>query len=126
MALKLTLLRIKISDLIGSKKEILENDQLNEALKSEKLDVTIPAKQRAEGNVHPISQVIEEITEIFGVMGFEAAFGPEIEDDYTNFTALNIPENHPARQMHDTFYVDAPEGDEKTYVLRTHHITCAS
>lgn len=117
---KVNVVKNKIADLISVKKDDLEKAALDQALKSEKLDITIPAKQRQEGIVHPISQVIEEITEILGAMGFQIAEGPEIEDDYTNFTALNIPENHPARQMHDTFYVEAPEGDETTYVLRTH------
>lgn len=117
---KVNVIKNKVASLISSKKEILDQAALDEALRTEKIDVTLPAKQRQKGSIHPISQTIEEITEIFGVMGFQVAEGPEIEDDYTNFTALNIPENHPARQMHDTFYVKAPEGDEKTYVLRTH------
>src|SRR6185295_7552134 len=76
-----------------------------ERLKTESVDITLPARPEPQGRIHPITQVIEEITGIFGALGFAVAEGPDIEDDYHNFTALNIPESHPARQMHDTFYL---------------------
>ncbi len=108
-----------ITDLISEKKEILERKEIGEKLKSEQVDITLPATQHKFGSIHPISKVIKEITEIFGALGFSVAEGPEIEDDFHNFTALNIPESHPARQMHDTFYVKSDATDKK-FVLRTH------
>jgi len=108
-----------VTDLISAKKEQLESAALNVKLAKEYIDVTIPTATEKQGSIHPISQVIEEITEIFARLGFTVAEGPEIEDDHRNFTALNIPENHPARQMHDTFYIKSDDKDKK-YVLRTH------
>ena len=79
--------------------------------RAERVDVTLPARPEREGRIHPISQTIDEIIAIFGEMGFAVAEGPDIEDDFHNFTALNIPPEHPARQMHDTFYLpDADDG----------------
>jgi len=97
------------------KKEEFEAIAINARLETEIVDVTLPARQSNLGSIHPISYVTDEVVRIFGKMGFTAVDGPEIEDDYHNFTALNIDENHPARQMHDTFYF----GDVKT-LLRTH------
>ncbi|MFN7039260.1 MAG: phenylalanine--tRNA ligase subunit alpha [Alphaproteobacteria bacterium] len=99
---------------IHSKKEILEIESINEKLITEALDVTLPVREKKQGKIHPISQVTEELIAIFGTLGFSFAEGPEIEDDYHNFTALNVPENHPARAMQDTFYLP------NNYVLRTH------
>ena len=94
---------------IESRKAELEIAELNERLANEFVDVTLPAAPRAAGSIHPITQVTEELTAIFADFGFVVAEGPEIEDDFHNFSALNIPESHPARQMHDTFYL---KGDE--------------
>ena len=88
-------------------------------LTAERIDVTLPVRPEAEGHVHPISQTIEELIQIFAEMGFTVAEGPEIESDFNNFTALNIPPEHPARQMHDTFYLP-PAADGSARVLRTH------
>ncbi len=103
---------------IQTKKSQLELIDLNQKLSGEKLDLSNPTRQENQGFIHPISQTINEIKSIFGKMGFEMIEGPEIEDDFHNFTALNIPENHPARQMQDTFYL--PENDGKKMLLRTH------
>jgi phenylalanyl-tRNA synthetase alpha chain len=111
-------LKQDISAAIDSKKLALSAQELDARLQSEKLDVTLPARPASIGKIHPVTQVIEEITAIFADMGFSVAEGPDIEDDYHNFTALNIPESHPARQMHDTFYLQG-NGDSKT-LLRTH------
>ncbi len=103
---------------IEAKKATLERVELDARLASETIDITLPAAPVARGSIHPITQVIEELTAIFADFGFSVAEGPEIEDDFHNFSALNIPESHPARQMHDTFYL---QGDGKTHpVLRTH------
>jgi phenylalanyl-tRNA synthetase alpha chain len=88
-------------------------------LASESLDVTLPARSHGQGGLHPVSLTLARIEELFHSIGFEVAEGPEIESDFYNFTALNIPENHPARAMHDTFYVDAADGS-MNHVLRTH------
>ncbi|HAE51371.1 MAG TPA: phenylalanine--tRNA ligase subunit alpha, partial [Tistrella mobilis] len=82
--------------------------------------VTLPVRPEPQGRIHPISQVIDELTAIFADMGFQVAEGPQIETDYYNFTALNIPPEHPARQMHDTFYVRGKAEDGANLVLRTH------
>ena len=96
-----------------SKKNDLENKVLNEKLDKEKIDVTLPPRDFSTGKIHPISQTIYKVIEIFGSMGFSVKSGPDIESDFNNFTALNIPDHHPAREMQDTFYVDDK-------VLRTH------
>jgi phenylalanyl-tRNA synthetase alpha chain len=97
----------------------LKSAALEARLAEERVDITLPTAPEAQGTLHPVSQVIEEITEIFARMGFEVALGPDIEDDFHNFTALNIPPEHPARQMHDTFYLQANEAGERK-LLRTH------
>lgn len=111
-------LKTSILEQIQGKKEELELIILSEKLKTEKLDLTLPIRQENQGLIHPVSKVIREVKEIFSVMGFEITEGPEIEDEFHNFTALNIPENHPARQMQDTFYL--PEANGKKMLLRTH------
>ena len=93
--------------------EILE---INEKLKDEKVDVTLPVRPFSDGKIHPVSQVIDEISSIFSEIGFSVAEGPDVETEYNNFTALNTPDHHPARDMHDTFYL---EGNKK-FLLRTH------
>ena len=104
---------------IEAKKTAMADAELNAKLLAEKIDVTLPARPTSEGFIHPISQTIEEVVAILGEMGFEVAEGPEIEDDWYNFTALNIPEDHPARQEHDTFYLPGV-GEKGRKVLRTH------
>ncbi len=119
--MKVNLAKEKVATLLNAKKETLESAALSEKLAKEFIDVTIPVKSENQGSIHPVTQVTEEIIEIFSAMGFSVAEGPEIEDDYRNFTALNIPENHPARQMHDTFYIkDGASAGDKKFVLRTH------
>ncbi len=109
-----------ITSEIQIKKEVLELKEINERLKTEKIDVTLPVRKFNKGKIHPISKVISEIEEIFINLGFEVTFGPEIEDDFHNFTALNIPKSHPARQMQDTFYLNANDNDGEKLLLRTH------
>ena len=98
-------LKNEVEKAIDARKAILGEAAIAERLKSEWVDVTLPARPEAKGKIHPVTQVIEEITAIFADLGFEVAEGPEIEDDYHNFTALNFPEHHPAREMHDTFFL---------------------
>ena len=114
-------LRESITSALASKKADLETADLNRRLASERVDMTLPAPETPRGTIHPVSQVMDELAEIFADMGFAVAEGPEIEDDWHNFTALNIPETHPARAMHDTFYFpDDMARDGQKMVLRTH------
>jgi phenylalanyl-tRNA synthetase alpha chain len=104
---------------IEARQKTLEGAALEARLASETIDATLPPRPHREGRLHPVSQVTEECIAIFGEMGFSVAEGPDVEDDFHNFTALNIPPEHPARQMHDTFYL--PERDNGSrLVLRTH------
>lgn len=112
-------LRETVSDALAAKKAALDTAVLNARLATERLDMTLPAPSAPQGSVHPVSQVMDELAEIFADMGFAVAEGPEIEDDWHNFTALNIPETHPARAMHDTFYCPAG-ADGGAMLLRTH------
>jgi phenylalanyl-tRNA synthetase alpha chain len=96
--------RAEVADAIAARKDSLESAALEEKLASETLDLTLPSPERKRGSVHPVSQVMDELAEIFADLGFSVATGPEIEDDWHNFTALNMDESHPARAMHDTFY----------------------
>lgn len=104
---------------IDARKADLEDSELDARLAEETIDVTLPLRPERKGAIHPISQTIDEITAVFGAMGFKVAEGPDIEDDFHNFTALNIPPEHPARQMQDTFYLPERE-DGDPMVLRTH------
>jgi phenylalanyl-tRNA synthetase alpha chain len=114
-------LRERITSALATKKVELETAELNRRLATERIDMTLPAPDAPRGTIHPVSQVMEELAEIFADMGFAVAEGPEIEDDWHNFTALNIPETHPARAMHDTFYFpDDMARDGQKMVLRTH------
>jgi phenylalanyl-tRNA synthetase alpha chain len=114
-------LREAVTNGIAAKKTALETAILNQRLATERLDMTLPAPEAARGSVHPVSQVMDELAEIFADMGFAVAEGPEIEDDWHNFSALNIPETHPARAMHDTFYFPEEMAvDGKKMLLRTH------
>ena len=112
-------LRETVSIALADKKVTLETGVLHQRLATERVDMTLPAPTSAMGSVHPVSQVMDELAEIFADMGFAVAEGPEIEDQWHNFTALNMPETHPAPAMHDTFYLQAADGEEAK-VLRTH------
>ncbi len=100
--------REAVTAALSTRKEQLETAVLNRKLAAEAVDMSLPADMPPSGSVHPVSQVMDELAEIFADMGFAVATGPEIEDDWHNFTALNIPETHPARAMHDTFYFPPP------------------
>ncbi len=110
-------LREAVTSALAAKKDELDGAELERRLSTERLDLSLPSHEAPRGSVHPVSQVMDELAEIFADLGFAVAEGPEIEDDWHNFTALNIPETHPARAMHDTFYV---EGSGEPMVLRTH------
>ena len=103
-----------IAELLEQRKEILNDAQINAQLKAETIDVTLPGRDVDRGGLHPVTLTMTRIEKMFGKLGFDVAVGPEVEDDFHNFEALNIPAHHPARAMHDTFYFDA-----KT-LLRTH------
>ncbi len=112
-------LRDRVTEAIAARKTELQTEALNARLASERIDVTLPVRPEPQGTIHPVSQVLDEVTAIFADLGFAVAEGPDIEFDDYNFTKLNIPPDHPARQMHDTFYV-AKQGDGSRHVLRTH------
>ncbi len=114
----LNILKTEIAEQIDAKQKELAQAGLTTRLEKERIDVTLAARPQPEGRIHPISQTIDEVVTIFAAMGFTVAKGPDIESDYTNFTALNIPPDHPARQMQDTFYL--PQTGEHPTVLRTH------
>ncbi len=115
----LNLLKDKVTEAIAARKSALQEAALEARLGAERIDVTLPVRPQMLGTVHPVSQVWEEVVQIFGDLGFAVAEGPHIEDDFHNFTALNIPPEHPARQEHDTFYFnEKPDGSRM--VLRTH------
>ncbi|MDE0696483.1 MAG: phenylalanine--tRNA ligase subunit alpha [Boseongicola sp.] len=117
----LNALKDEINGAITAKKAALEDAALDARLKEEWLDVTLPARQRPRGSVHPVSQVTEEVTAVLADMGFAVAEGPQIESDWYNFDALNMPDHHPARTEMDTFYMAQAEGDDRPpHVLRTH------
>ena len=117
----LNALKNEINSAIAAKKSALADAALDERLRHEWLDVTLPGRARGQGTIHPVSQVTEEVTAIFADMGFAVAEGPQIESDFYNFDALNIPPHHPARQEFDTFYMHRDKGDNRPpHVLRTH------
>jgi len=121
MGPKLNALKDEINSAIAAKGAALADVALDERLRSEWLDVTLPSRPARQGSIHPISQVTDEVTAIFADMGFSVAEGPQIESDWYNFDALNIPPHHPARQEFDTFYMSREEGDNRPpHVLRTH------
>jgi phenylalanyl-tRNA synthetase alpha chain len=113
-------LRETVTAAIAERKATLEAAALDARLAGERLDMSLPLAAAPEGSVHPVSQVMDELAEIFADLGFAVATGPEIEDDWHNFTALNIPETHPARAMHDTFYFDRTDEAGRKMLLRTH------
>ena len=100
---------------LNARRALIQNAKLEAKLKEESLDVTLPGRGSGLGGLHPVSRTLERVEQIFHSLGFEVADGPEIETDFYNFTALNQPENHPARSMHDTFYLE-----DGKHLLRTH------
>ena len=111
---EINVVKQRIEAALTARRQALADAELQAQLKAEALDVTLPGRARGQGGLHPVSRTLERIEQIFGSMGFDVADGPEIEEDWFNFTALNTPQDHPARSMHDTFYV------EGGYLLRTH------
>lgn len=122
MGKTLNVLKTEIETAIENKKTLLEKQELDAKLKNESIDVSLPCRPETLGKIHPVSKIYEEVVAIFGQMGFEVAEGPDIEDQFHNFNALNMPANHPARQMQDTFYIKNPNSDDadNNYVVRTH------
>ena len=119
---KINGLRTTIARAIEARKAALDAAKLEARLATEMLDLSLPAREAPKGSIHPVSQVMDELAEIFADLGFAVATGPEIEDDWHNFTALNIPESHPARAMHDTFYFgENPRRNGRAMLLRTHN-----
>ena len=112
----LNLIKDELQNLINSKINEIENTEINQKLDKEKIDITLPERPFIRGKIHPVSQTIDEISSIFSEIGFNVEEGPDVENEYNNFTALNTPDNHPARDMHDTFYLD----EKKQKLLRTH------
>ena len=117
---KVHALREEVTTAIAARKAALEDADLERRLQTERIDLSLPASERVTGTIHPVSQVMDELAEIFADLGFSVAEGPEIEDQWYNFTALNMPENHPARAMQDTFYLEPRDGETEPRVLRTH------
>ena len=116
---QLNAIKESITTALEARKSTLAEAALNEKLASETVDISLAPRPEAEGRIHPLSRTLEEVTAIFAEMGFTVAEGPDIESDYYNFTALNIPPEHPARQEHDTFYL-TPDAEGRRKVLRTH------
>ncbi len=112
----LNIVKDELQVLINSKIYEVENAEINKKLETEKIDITLPERTFVRGKIHPVSQTIDEISSIFSEIGFSVEEGPDVENEYNNFTALNTPDNHPARDMHDTFYLD----EKKQSLLRTH------
>ena len=110
----------QIEALLAARREALAEAELERQLRAEALDVTLPGRRRGVAGLHPVSRTMERIEAIFGSMGFDVADGPEIETDWMSFTALNNPENHPARSMQDTFYVDMKDAEGRWLNLRPH------
>lgn len=119
---QLNVLKTDIAALLDEHRKTLETKELNAKLIQETIDVTLPVRPDVQGRIHPVSKIYEEVVAIFGQMGFEVAEGPDIEDQFHNFNALNMPANHPARQMQDTFYIPNPDSVDfdDSYVVRTH------
>jgi phenylalanyl-tRNA synthetase alpha chain len=117
---KIHALREQVSNAIAERKAALEAAELERKLATERIDLSLPAPEAPRGTIHPVSQVMDELAEIFADLGFAVAEGPEIETQWYNFTALNMPEFHPARAMQDTFYLEPREGETEPRVLRTH------
>ncbi len=122
MGKNLNILKSEVEKVLETQKSLLEEKELNAKLKNEAIDVTLPIRPENQGRIHPVSKIYEEVVAIFGEMGFDVAEGPDIEDQFHNFNALNMPANHPARQMQDTFYIPNPESQDfdDSFVVRTH------
>ena len=116
---RLNVLKDEVAAALDGRKKAFDTAALDARLATETIDVSLSTRAEGKGSLHPISQTIEELTAIFGIMGFEVAEGPDVEDDFHNFTALNFPPGHPAREMHDTFFLP-PDADGNRYLLRTH------
>ena len=110
----------QVQEAINLRKESIDTAATSELLQREAIDVSLPGRRQQAGALHPVTRTIERIEDIFSAAGFDTVEGPEIEDDYHNFEALNIPDHHPARAMHDTFYFDT------NTLLRTPHLDCSS
>ena len=115
-AADLNSIKNELQNAISNKIQDIEIKEINLKLQNEKVDVTLPERTFSQGKIHPVSQVIDEISSIFSEIGFNVEEGPDVENEYNNFTALNTPDSHPARDMHDTFYLD----NNKEFLLRTH------
>ena len=115
-ATELNIIKDELQSLIDLKINEIEISEINEKLQKEKIDMTLPERPIVKGKIHPVSQTIDEISSIFSEIGFSVEEGPDVENEYNNFTALNTPDHHPARDMHDTFYLD----NRKQKLLRTH------
>ena len=115
-ASNLNVIKDELQNAIDNKINEIQNLEINEKLEKEKIDITLPERTFKRGKIHPVSQTIDEISSIFSEIGFSVEEGPDVENEYNNFTALNTPDNHPARDMHDTFYLD----EKKEKLLRTH------
>ena len=115
-SIQLNEIKNSINENLSNKLKEIEKDEINKKLSDEKIDITLPIRSQQEGKIHPVSQVIDEITSIFSEIGYSVAEGPDVETEHNNFTALNTPEDHPARDMHDTFYLEK----NKRILLRTH------
>ena len=115
MGARINAAKARLEDALAAQREKIQAQQLNARLAEEKLDVTLPGRGMGTGGLHPVTRTMERVERLFRSLGFEVADGPEVETDYYNFTALNQPENHPARSMHDTFYLAGAE-----HLLRTH------
>jgi phenylalanyl-tRNA synthetase alpha chain len=109
-----------VEDLLAARREAIQAKALSQQLAEDALDVTLPGRGRLRGGLHPVIRTWQRVEEIFASIGFDVADGPEIESDWYNFTALNQPANHPARSMHDTFYVDCADASGQPLLLRTH------
>ena len=118
----LNVVKDELQDLINLKINEVENAEINKKLDKEKIDITLPARSFVRGKIHPVSQTIDEISSIFSEIGFSVEEGPDVENEYNNFTALNTPDNHPARDMHDTFYLD----EKKTKIIKNTHFSSAN
>lgn len=116
---KIHALREAVTTAIAGRKSQLEDEELSRKLATQRIDLSLPSTEVLSGTIHPVSQVMDELAEIFADLGFSVAEGPEIETQWYNFTALNMPENHPARAMQDSFYLESEKGEEP-HVLRTH------
>ena len=115
-ASKLNSLKKNVTEILENKLNDFDQLEINKKLKNEKVDVTLPGRTFFSGKIHPVSQVIDEVTSIFSEIGFSVEEGPDVETEYYNFSALNTPNDHPARDMHDTFYLEK----SKDLLLRTH------